>query len=229
MDKLEHDLLEGAKLGIEVSQLIENSKEEPTVNDAEQLYSKIPNILENVKEIHSSFFELCREASVISKSAFIEEVRKTDPQSYDVLSFIGKCYHDGKISIQDLPMLISLYGPHGRGSRKIRKKTDEKLDEFRPVLEKVDRISKKLPPPMIRTTRNRLLRSLNALAKQKDSIEKLDDETVDQLLEQSPDWMRSMNKVVERARINFQEQMKRKGFRIPSKKSVSNLNEWPPR
>jgi hypothetical protein len=119
LDKLEKCLFRGPELGLDVSDLIEKASEEPTVNDAEQLYSRIPDILESISNIYSAFFELCREANVISGLQFIQEIRKTDPESYDVVTFFGKCYHEGKVDIRDLPILISLYRPRGRQAKQV--------------------------------------------------------------------------------------------------------------
>ncbi len=229
LQSLEDNIKAITKTGTQLVEIVKNANEQLGQNDAEQLYSKLPDLLDNVRGTYSSFTELCREASVLSQTQFMEEVRKTDSKTYGVISFIGKFYHDGKLDIRDLPMFISLYGPHGKEAKQYQKQTDEKLTEIQPVLSKVERLSKKLPPPVIRGTQSRLRRSLLQLAKQKESIEKIDDGIVDQLLSQSPEWMQSLNKIIQEARIGFNEQLKRKGFRISSVKRDTNLSIWPRR
>lgn len=200
-----------------MSELIRDAKEEPTVTDAQKLYAKLPEILDMVNHIHSSFYELCREANVISKLGFMEEVRQTDSRTYDIINFLASFYHEGKLNLRDLPMFIAIFGPKRKQSKKIGNIALEKLAEAKPILVKADRISKKLTPPIIRLTQRRLIRSLEALAQRKDMFEKLDDQAVDQLLSESPDWMKPLNEIVEQARMNFQKQMAQRGFRIPPK------------
>jgi hypothetical protein len=136
LETLERELQQLMKLGQEVSEIIQAAKEEPTITDAQKLYAKLPEILDMINEIHSSFYELCREANVISKLAFMDEVQRTDRRAHDVISFLGRFYCNGKINLRDLPMFISFFGPQRNQSKKIKKIATEKLAEIRPVLER---------------------------------------------------------------------------------------------
>ena len=218
LDDLQAHIRKLTENGNAITELVRKSKDVPTQNDAEQLYSKMADIFDNVQVIYSSFRELTREANTISKFEFLERVKQSDPVSYEIIAFLAKCYRNGKIDVRDLPILISLYGTRPKETKKITKETNKRLKEYEPLLTKAERISTKLPRPVVRTTKAKLRRSIVSLAKENEYIEKLDESVVDQLMSQSPEWMSSLNALVKETWADFEGMMEQRRFRLHGKK-----------
>jgi hypothetical protein len=227
LDTLETSLKQGEEIGKSIGKLIEEAKDPPTRNDSERLYSKLADFFDHLRSFHELYIELCRESKVISQFEFIDRLHKTDPEISEMVVFLGKCYDNGKVDVRDLPTFISLYGPRRKNYHKISNLIDEKLKEHDSVLVKTKRIAPKLLLPT-RATQRQLMRSLIALAKQKDTFVKLDNKVADQLLEQSPDWMSSLSELMKDAKERFERIISVSRPYAPRKRD-SNLNIWPPR
>ncbi len=85
-------------------------------------------------------------------------------------------------------MLITLYGPKPRESKKIVEAVTEGVT---PVIAKVETLASQFPRPF-RGTLTQLIRNLKILLREARTVENLDNKMTERLIQQSPEWMKTI-------------------------------------
>ncbi len=213
-DKLESLIHEGNRIGKTMIETVDSLAVPLTVNQNETVYQLSAQMFSNVAAIYSALIELAREAKVISKLSFMKRLAESDPQSAEIVSFFADNYNNGKLNLKDLPIFISLYGPSGKDARRGKEYASNEVDKSKPLISKAKKIGQNLYRPRLRITISSIRKSLINLAEQSARIEQLDDDTINQMFVQSPDWLKPLIDLSSEAKDELDKAFsKQPGFR----------------
>jgi hypothetical protein len=193
---------------------------------ADRLYAEEVNWMFAVTDLIIALRKLTRQAEAVTHfESFMNDLKHLDKPMYEMIRMLGRAYEGGKVNPSEFPTFMALYTP-----QKHQKELHGVIQaELVPFVDKLDDMLDAMPLPF----RGRLLALKRGAEKLKETngyITTVNEETAERMFDQSPDWLKALSRLYDKATKRGIEIAKQRAVARapPPKKSRGGAIIWPP-